>query len=94
MIEKRIHPRIDSDWPLFFITDEGQKRIGYVKNISLSGASLIFAKEYSLIPEKHNFTLKLRNPQLEPSELSIAGLKEWTKNRKKCGLFRFGVRRA
>lgn len=79
MSEKRIYPRIDSDWPLFFITDDGQKQIGYVKNISLSGASLVFTKEYSLIPEKHNFTLRLRNPQLEPSELSIAGLKKWTK---------------
>jgi hypothetical protein len=79
MVERRIFPRIDSDWPLFLMTETGQKRIGNVKNISLSGAVLHFTKEYALNQEKNNFILKLINPQMEPSEVTISGLREWSK---------------
>ncbi len=78
MEEKRVFPRIVSDWPLFVSTDQGQKRIGYVKDISLSGALLFFAEGYKLDLEKHKFSIKLKNIQLSPPELILTGLKEWT----------------
>ena len=87
--QKRVFPRIKSDWPLFHTTKEGQEKIGYVKNISLTGVHIIFSKDYNLDPEKHTFNLKLKNNQLEPAELSIIGLKEWTsveKNELQLGL--------
>jgi hypothetical protein len=77
MSEDRVYPRIQSDWKLYLETPEGKREVGYVKDISLSGASLHFTKEYGLVPGKHRFTLKLTNSQLDPSELIISGLKEW-----------------
>lgn len=77
MSENRAYPRIQSDWKIYLESPEGKREIGYVKDISLSGASLQFVKEYGLEPGKHRFTLKLTNSQLEPSELIITGLKEW-----------------
>jgi len=53
-----------------------------VRDISLSGALLHFSEEYELDPERHLFTLKLRNPQIKPPELVISGLKEWEKRQK------------
>ena len=87
--QKRVFPRIKSDWPLSHTTKEGQKNIGYVKNISLTGVHIKFSKDYKLDPEKHTFNLKLKNKQLKPEELSIVGLKEWTnveKNEVQLGL--------
>jgi len=77
MSENRVYPRIQSDWKLYLESPEGKREVGYVKDISLTGASLQFVKEYGLEPGKHRFTLKLTNSQLEPSELIITGLKEW-----------------
>lgn len=77
MSENRVYPRIQSDWKLFLESSKGKREIGYVKDISLTGASLQFVKEYGLEPGKHRFTLKLTNSQLEPTELIISGLKEW-----------------
>jgi len=77
MSENRAYPRIQSDWKIYLESPEGKREVGYVKDISLSGASLQFVKEYGLEPGKHRFTLKLTNSQLEPSELIITGLKEW-----------------
>ena len=77
MSESRVYPRIQSDWKLYLESPEGKREIGYVKDISLTGASLQFVKEYGLEPGKHRFTLKLTNSQLEPTELIISGLKEW-----------------
>ncbi len=82
MIERRVFPRIETDWPLFVITDDGQKQVGHVNNISMSGALLIFSKIYDLDPEKHTFTLKLKNQHLDPSELALKGLKKWTRVKK------------
>jgi len=82
MIERRVYPRIETDWPLFVITDDGQKQVGHVNNISMSGALLIFSKIYDLDPEKHTFTLNLKNPHLDPSEIAIKGLKKWTRVKK------------
>lgn len=79
MDNRRVYPRIQSDWKLLLETDEGTKEIGYVTDISLSGASLRFTSEYELDEERHRFTLTLRNRQLEPDELVISGLKEWEK---------------
>lgn len=78
MAENRVYPRIDSDWPLFTTIAAVKKQIGYVKNISLSGALLFFSEEYKLESERHKFTMRLINPQLHPSELTLTGLKEWT----------------
>jgi hypothetical protein len=80
--EKRAYPRIQSDWRLFLAVGGLQKPIGYVKDISLTGALLFFTEEYELDPDKHRFTLKFKNPQLDPSELVISGLKEWEKREK------------
>jgi len=77
MSENRVYPRIQSDWKMYLESPEGKREIGYVKDISLSGASLQFVKEYGLESGKHRFTLKLTNRQLKPSELIISGLKEW-----------------
>jgi hypothetical protein len=77
MLENRVYPRIQSDWKLYLERPEGKLEVGYVKDISLSGTSLHFVKEYGLVPGKHRFTLKLSNSQLDPSELTITGLKEW-----------------
>ncbi len=82
MIERRIYPRIETDWPLFVLTDDGQKQVGHVNNISMSGALLIFSEIYDLDPEKHTFTLKLKNQQLDPSEIALKGLKNWTRVKK------------
>ncbi len=78
MVEKRLYPRIQSEWKLYLTSDKGQKQIGHVRNISLSGALLFFTEEYKLETEKHKFTLKLKNKKLQPSESVITGLKEWT----------------
>ena len=77
MSEHRVYPRIQSDWKLYLESGEGKREVGYVKDISLSGASLHFTTECGLEPGKHRFTLKLTNSQLEPAELIISGLKEW-----------------
>ncbi len=82
MIERRIYPRIETDWPLFVLTDDGQKQVGHVNNISMSGALLIFSEIYDLDPEKHTFTLKLKNQQLDLSEIALKGLKNWTRVKK------------
>ena len=82
MIERRVYPRIETDWPLFVLTDDGQKQVGNVNNISMSGALLIFSEIYDLDPEKHTFTLKLKNQQLDPSEIALKGLKNWTRVKK------------
>jgi hypothetical protein len=82
MGENRVYPRIESDWKLYLETSKGKREVGYVKDISLSGASLHFVKEYGLEPGKHRFTLKLTNSQLDPSELIISGLKEWERREK------------
>ncbi|MBA7613832.1 hypothetical protein ES703_21089 [subsurface metagenome] len=81
MAEKRVFPRIVSDWPLFLQTAGGQEEIGYIKNISLSGTLLYFSKDYRLEAGKSKFMLKLKNQQLDPPELLITGLKEWTEIR-------------
>ena len=78
MKDRRLFPRIESDWPLFFITGEQKKQIGYVRNISLTGAELFFFKEQDLDPDKTNFILKLRNPQMTPEDLTLEGLREWS----------------
>ena len=39
--DKRVYPRIDSEWPLFLEREGARRQIGRVKNISLSGAHLI-----------------------------------------------------
>jgi hypothetical protein len=83
MKEKRAFPRIDSDWPLFLESKEGRAKIGYIKNISLSGALIFFTDEYSLDSEKHRFTLLVKNDQLTPSEIILTGLREWTHVEKK-----------
>ena len=82
MTEKRIYPRIISYWPLFLATEKGQKRIGYIKNISLSGALLFFSEDYELETGRHKFSLKLKNQQLKPEELTLTGLKEWVATKK------------
>ncbi len=82
MSESRVYPRIESEWKLFLESPEGKREVGYVKDISLSGASLHFVKEYGLKPGKHRFTLKLTNSRLDPSELIISGLKEWERREK------------
>jgi hypothetical protein len=82
MSENRVYPRIQSDWKLYLESAEGKREVGYVKDISLGGASLHFTTEYGLEPGKHRFTLKLTNSQLEPSELTISGLKEWERREK------------
>ena len=79
--EKRVFPRIDSEWPLFLEKAEGRKKIGLVMNISLSGAHLLFTEGYSLNEDRNVVTLKLVNTQLTPSELIISGLREWKKVR-------------
>ena len=82
MGENRVYPRIQSDWKLYLERPEGKQEVGYVKDISLSGASLHFPTEYGLEPGKHRFYLKLTNSQLEPTELIITGLKEWERREK------------
>ena len=77
MSEKRAFPRIQSDWKLYVEGPKGKSEVGYLKDISLSGASLHFSKEYDLDRDKHRFTLKLTNNQIDPAELIISGLKEW-----------------
>jgi len=77
MSEDRVYPRIQSDWKLYLESPEGKQEVGYVKDISLSGASLQFVESYALEPGKHRFSIKLTNNQLEPAELIISGLKEW-----------------
>ena len=79
MTEKKEYPRIRSDWSLFLSTGEDHRKIGYVRDISLSGALLVFSEDYSLDHSKHRFSLKLMNEQLDPPELEIGGLKEWEK---------------
>jgi hypothetical protein len=82
MSENRVYPRIESDWKLFLESAGEKREVGYVKDISLTGASLHFVKEHGLEPGKHRFTLKLTNSQLDPSELIITGLKEWERREK------------
>jgi hypothetical protein len=82
MKEQRAYPRIKSDWQLYLSSGGGQKPIGYVRDISLSGALLFFSQDYELDPDKHRFTLRLKNAQLEPPELVISGLKEWERRQK------------
>ena len=82
MSENRVYPRIESDWKLFLESAGEKREVGYVKDISLTGASLHFVKEHGLEPGKHRFTLKLTNSQLDPSELTISGLKEWERREK------------
>ena len=82
MSESRVYPRIESDWKLFLERAGRKREVGYVRDISLSGASLHFVKEYDLDPGKHRFTLKLTNSRLDPSELIIKGLKEWERREK------------
>ena len=82
MSENRVYPRIQSDWKLYLERPEGKQEVGYVKDISLTGASLHFTTENGLQPWKHRFTLKLTNSQLEPKELIITGLKEWERREK------------
>lgn len=77
MENNRVYPRIESGWKLFLETGPTKREVGYVKDISLSGASLQFTRDYELQPGRHRFTLKLKNSQLEPEELLISGLKEW-----------------
>ena len=79
MDRKRVYPRIDSDWPLYLKSGEGQKRIGQVINISLSGALLHFNKDYVLEKDKNLFILKLYNRHMDPPELILEGLREWSK---------------
>lgn len=79
MEKKRVYPRIDSDWPLFLKTEGGQKKIGQVINISLSGALLHFNKDYELEKEKNIFILKLTNKNMDPPELTLEGLREWSR---------------
>jgi hypothetical protein len=79
MDRKRVFPRIDSDWPLYLQTLEGQKRIGQVINISLTGALLHFNKDYKLVKDKNLFHLKLYNKHIDPPELTLDGLREWSK---------------
>jgi hypothetical protein len=79
MESKRVFPRIDSDWPLYLQTAEGQKKIGQVINISLSGALLHFTRDYKLDKDKNLFHLKLHNKNIDPQELVLEGLREWSK---------------
>ena len=87
--EKRVFPRIDSEWPLFLERAGARRQIGRVKNISLSGAHLLFTEGYQLNENRNVVTLKLVNTQLTPSELIISGLREWKeaeKNEVQLGL--------
>jgi hypothetical protein len=77
MKNKRVYPRIRSDWELFLSAEGENKPIGHVRDISLSGALLEFSENYALEPGKHKFSLKIINKQLHPPELVIVGLKEW-----------------
>ncbi len=82
MSEERIYPRIRSEWKLFLSTEGGNKQIGYIIDISLTGVLLFLSEDYKIELGKHRFTLKLENKQLSPSELTISGLKEWDKKGK------------
>ncbi len=87
--EKRVYPRIDSEWPLFLESEGVRKQIGRVKNISLSGAHLLFTEGFMLHEDRTVVTLKLVNSRITPSELIISGLREWKgagKNEVQLGL--------
>jgi hypothetical protein len=87
--EKRVYPRIDSEWPLFLEREGARRQIGRVKNISLSGAHLLFTEGFMLHEDRTVVTLKLVNAQITPSELIISGLREWKgagKNEVQLGL--------
>ena len=75
--DKRVYPRIDSEWPLFLERGGARRQIGRVRNISLSGAHLLFTEGYVLNEDRAVVTLKLVNTQIDPAELIISGLKEW-----------------
>jgi len=75
--DKRVYPRIDSEWPLFLEREGARRQIGRVKNISLSGVHLLFTEGYVLNEDRAVVTLKLVNTQIDPAELIISGLKEW-----------------
>jgi hypothetical protein len=76
--ERRVYPRIETEWPLYMDTGEGQQQVGHVANISLSGALLRFDEGYKLDPETHSVTLTLRNDALNLPELSLSGLRTWS----------------
>lgn len=80
--EKRAYPRIETAWPLVRESREGQKRIGHVANISLSGALLKFEEGYELEPGVHSVTLRLKNEVLGLPELALRGLREWEQSEK------------
>ncbi|MGD0727539.1 MAG: hypothetical protein ABSB63_18470 [Spirochaetia bacterium] len=48
-----------------------------MRNISLSGAHLLFTEGYVLNEDRAVVTLKLVNTQIDPAELIISGLREW-----------------
>jgi hypothetical protein len=75
--DKRVYPRIDSEWPLFLERGGARRQIGRVRNISLSGAHLLFTEGYVLNEDRAVVTLKLVNTQIDPAELIISGLREW-----------------
>jgi c-di-GMP-binding flagellar brake protein YcgR len=87
--DKRVYPRIDSEWPLFLEKEGTRRQIGQVKDISLTGVHLLFTEGYVLNEDRAVVTLKLVNTQMAPSELIISGLKEWkdpSKNEVQVGL--------
>lgn len=76
--ERRVYPRVESEWKLFLETKSGEtEEIGYVQNISLSGVSLKLARAHAVQTEQHRLMIRLRNPRLNPPEELIRGLKEW-----------------
>jgi hypothetical protein len=75
--EQRVYPRIDSEWPLFLEREKERRRIGQVKDISLSGVHLLFTEGFHLKEDRTVVTVKLVNTQITPSELVISGLREW-----------------
>ncbi len=76
--ERRVYPRVESEWKLFLETESGEtEEIGYVQDISLSGVSLKLSRAHAVETKRHRLMIRLRNPRLNPPEEVVRGLKEW-----------------
>lgn len=81
MNNRRIYPRINTQWPVIFFNRVKEEIIGYVNNVSLNGMNFSLKKKNLEDFDNYSILIKIRNPSINPSELEIKGFKKWSMNK-------------
>ena len=76
MEDKRVYPRIGSQWPIYVVRDHQRKQVGRILNISLTGIC-IELEGSDVDSTDYSTTITLKNESVWPPELVVHGTRRW-----------------